>query len=96
MIGKNVEYFLNLRKGRGLSKQNRIANNHIKEDRKSSKEEKALVTGTTWPLPNHMESQAENSRSPLEMGWDLGPFTRALEPGQTSPETTEYKETVRD
>ena len=28
--------------------------------------------------------------------WDLGPFTGVLEPGQMSPQATEYKETIRD
>jgi len=34
IIEKNVYYFLNLRKGKGYFKQNRIPNNHKKEDRK--------------------------------------------------------------
>ena len=30
-----------------------------------------------------------------KMGWDLAPFAAVLAPGQTSPPTTEYKETIR-
>ena len=26
--------------------------------------------------------------------WDLGPFAAVLAPGQTSPQATEYKETI--
>ena len=31
-----------------------------------------------------------------ETGWDLGPFAAVLAPGQTSPQATKYKETMRD
>ena len=27
--------------------------------------------------------------------WNLGPFATVLAPGQTSPQATEYKETIR-
>ena len=31
-----------------------------------------------------------------ETGWHLGPFTAVLAPGQTSPQATEYKDTITD
>ena len=43
-----------------------------------------------------MKSPVGAKHTVNETGWDLGPFTAVLAPGQMSPQAIEQEETVRD
>ena len=48
-------------------------------------------------LPKELSVCATHGKELRQAGtWHLGPFAVKLAPGQTSPQTTKYKETTRD
>ena len=58
----------------------------------------ALLKVTEPPChePPPPESCLRQNGSPLESGWDLGPFPALLAPGHSAPPATKHKETIRD